>query len=139
MNVTQEFIADYVFAISDMPTIASQDWEEVDALCFKSGALLNPSCSSSTLLDNTQRFYIDLDLINKLDYGICIGWILIIATIRNVQEESRKNKYGGATAGLTITPFPIKEKKANDSVKTETMGEKHELRTMPIEPLYSCL
>jgi len=64
--------------------------------------------------------------------------------LRNLREECMRNAYGGATAGLRITPIPALNKKKRrvspDCSKQEytnlLLCDKSRSKPMPIKPLY---
>ena len=62
--------------------------------------------------------------------------------MRRLREESINNAYGGATAGLRITPIPNchnKRRVSPDSADLDHINflkDKNRTKPMPIKPLY---
>lgn len=62
-----------------------------------------------------------------------------IVTLRKLREESINNAYGGATAGLKITPFPkavTKKHLPEQSNMQRSNTDQTPMKPMLIKPLY---
>ena len=101
-------------------------------MCFKTSSPFR-----RTVLDavNQNPFQIDLELLTDLDYGTPV--LPLLGTLRTLHQESRNNGYGGASAGMKITPMPNQRKEAGPS--SPLLGAscvKACSEELPLKPLY---